>query len=409
MAQTPFTLFNIPFGVFSTEEDPRPRCATRVGEKVLDLKKYAADGGAKDIEGFIPGTFAQPSLNAFAQLSSATRSAVRQRIREDVQGNHVKESCFVEASRTKMHLPMHIGDYSDFYCSLEHCQNCSAHLSMPQIPKNWFYAPSVYNSRVSSILPSPSTFKRPSGVYYKTGTEEAVYGPSQMVDFELEMGYFVSKPVPHGETMNVGDAKQHIFGFVLLNDWSSRDLQMFEMKPLGPFHGKGSATTISPWIVTMDALEEFSVPVKTIQNPPCFPHLAYGDKAKAALNIKLFAYLERAGKRFKISQSNLRYLYWTPYQQLAHHASAGCGLNAGDLMGTGTISGDAVDADGKKLELGCLYEATEGGTKSVRLQAEDGSGQAELRYLLDGDEVVFEAWCGDMKLGFGECRGMLVG
>ncbi|TKA77179.1 hypothetical protein B0A49_04276 [Cryomyces minteri] len=283
-------------------------------------------------------------------------------------------------------------------------------MSTNNIPKNWFYAPSVYNGRVSSVIPSPTPIRRPKGVFFSSGIDsEPTYGPSRMLDFELEMGYFVSQPVAYGGELRIEDAKEHIFGFVLLNDWSARDLQLFEMRPLGPFHGKGFGTSISPWIVTLDALEQFSCAPKTKQDPPPFEHLTWKDPGTGALDVKLRVTLKRDGKSHQLATSNLRYLYWTPYQQITHHASAGCGLGTGDLMGTGTISGDAEDGHGNKLELGCLYEATKAGTQSVALA--DGT---ELKYLHDGDEVVLEAWCGDsgdgegMVLGFGACSGVVL-
>ena len=221
------------------------------------------------------------------------------------------------------------------------------------------------------------------------------------------MGYFVSKPIAHGETMPIEDAREHIFGFVLLNDWSSRDLQMFEMKPLGPFHSKGFATSISSWVITMEALETFATAPKTVQDPPPFEHLAWKGDSDGTLDIKLSVTLLRKGKRHELATSNLRYLYWTPYQQLAHHASAGCGMRTGDLIGTGTVSGDGKGERGEKTELGCLFEVTEAGTKSMEM------GDREvLRFLEDGDEVVLEGWCGErkggMKIGFGECRGRIM-
>lgn len=227
-----------------------------------------------------------------------------------------------------------------------------------------------------------------------------------MMDFELEMGYIVSKPVPYGETMKVEAAPEHIFGFVLLNDWSSRDIQVFEMPPLGPFNSKSFGTTISPWVVTMDALQAFQCAPKHRTTP--FEHLRYPDFDRGTFDVRLAAHLERDGRRHQICTSNLRYLYWTPFQQLTQQASANCGLRTGDLMGTGTISGDGQDAAGKKIELACLYEATQHASKPLAL--EDG---VELAYLADGDVIVLTAWCedgtGKKVLGFGECRGRLVG
>ncbi|KAM0436305.1 hypothetical protein ACHAQK_007879 [Fusarium lateritium] len=261
------------------------------------------------------------------------------------------------------------------------------------IPENWFYAPSVYNSRVSSVIPSGQPVRRPYGVYYgKDG--KPTYGPSRELDYELEMGLFVSKPIPYGSTMDIGAVEDHIFGFVLLNDWSSRDLQVFEMKPLGPFHGK-------------DALQAFQCPPKREQDPPPFDHLRWAGN-NGTFDVKLEVELKRDGESTSLGTSNLRYLYWTPFQQLAHHASAMCGMQTGDLIGTGTISGDATNDKGVKLELGCLYEATKAGTK----EAEFANG-FRIRYLQDGDEIVLRGNCGDGEgdgpfLGFGECSAVLL-
>ncbi|KAE8335101.1 hypothetical protein BDV24DRAFT_171551 [Aspergillus arachidicola] len=220
-----------------------------------------------------------------------------------------------------------------------------APLTGGEVARNFFYAPSVYNGRASSVIPSPTPVRRPKGIRWDHDSGQPVFGPAVQMDFELEMGYFVSKPIPIGETIKAIDAPEHIFGFVLLNDWSSRDIQAFEMTPLGPFHSKGN------------------------------------------------------GERYNTTESNLRYLYWTPYQQLAHHASAGCGIETGDLMGTGTISGQ------HEGELGCLFEATKGGSRP--LEFPNGT---TVRYLEDGDEIVLDAWCdnGTGRIGFGECRGKLL-
>lgn len=228
---------------------------------------------------------------------------------------------------------------------------------------------------------------------------------SQAVDFELEMGYFISKPVPYGETLDVDNAPEHIFGFVLLNDWSARDIQIFELPPLGPFNSKSSGTTISPWIVTLDALSPFACTPKHKTYP--FAHLRYKEFDKVTFNVKLAAHLERQGRSYPLCTSNLRYLYWTPYQQITHHASAMCGLNTGDLMGTGTVSGDGTDENGNKTELACLFEATQNATEVIEF--EDGQ---QLSYLRDGDTIILSAWCEDSSgrrvLGFGECRGSIL-
>jgi fumarylacetoacetase len=276
---SPFTIRNIPFGVLSTKANPTPRCATAIGGYAIDLGVYSQMGHLSKLSlhtpifeifnqvGSIPSTDPKiecvmltppkPTLNAFAALSHSVRLDVRNTIIQDIEASQIEEECLIPLDLVTMHLPMHIGGYSDFYCSLEHCQNvsdiffsdgtqsnlgllqCSPMAVGSSIPKNWFYSPSVYNSRVSSIIPSPHPVRRPWGVHIGD-SDSPTYGPSQEVDYELEMGYFVSKPVDFGSELDIAEADNHIFGFVLLNDWSSRDIHVFEMKPLGPFHGKGS-------------------------------------------------------------------------------------------------------------------------------------------------------------------------
>ncbi|ETI27211.1 fumarylacetoacetase [Cladophialophora carrionii CBS 160.54] len=401
-----FTIDNIPFGVFSTREDPTPRCATAIGDVALDLRALAGAGFFADAS--VTDTLSQTSLNAFAALEAKTRTAAREQIISAVKDGKVPETCLHMLADVTMHLPVVIPEYTDFFCSLEHCKNC-APMMKDGIPQNFFHAPSAYNGRASSVLPSPSLIRRPRGVFWKTeheGTRVPTYGAEEHLDFELEVGYIVSKPVPYGETIKVDDAPDHIFGLVLLNDWSSRDLQVFEMPPLGPFNSKSFGTTISPWVVTLDALKAFQTAPKHETDP--LEHLRYKDFARGTFDVKLAVHLERGGKRHGLATSNLKYLYWTPYQQITHHASANCGLRTGDLMGTGTVSGDGVDAQGNKCELGCLFEATLHGSRPVALE-----GGGELRYLEEGDSVVLSAWCEDASgrkvLGFGECRGMIVG
>lgn len=306
---------------------------------------------------------------------------------------------------------MSMPGFSDFYTSLDHCRNCSGELTTANIPSNWFITPSVYNSRVSSVLPTPSSIPRPKNVSFSAGMDSSpIYGPSKKLDFELEMGYFVSQPIPYGATMPIEDAKQHIFGFVLLNDWSARDHQLFEMRPLGPFHSKGFGTSISNWIVPMEALEPYSTSPKLTQDPAPFPHLTWPGKGDGALDVKLRVKLVRSGKESVLGTSNLKYMYWTPYQQLTHHAASGCGMMTGDLIGTGTISGSGKNEKGDMCELGCLYEAERTKTP-VMPKREGANGDYEEGYLEDGDEIVLDGWCEDAKgnvvVGFGECRGRI--
>ncbi|KAF2716445.1 fumarylacetoacetate hydrolase [Polychaeton citri CBS 116435] len=410
----PFTIHNLPYGVITSKEDPAPRCAVAIGDHVIDLAQYANGGGLESLDKTYETTLAQVfssnGLNDFAALPWEARRHVRAQLQSDLQEGKVPSACLLPLSEVKSHLPMRIGGYSDFYTSLEHCQNCSGEMSQAAIAKNWWYAPSVYNSRVSSIVPTPTDLHRPKNVYFSAGIDsEPAYGPCRMMDFELEMGYFVSKPVPFGEAMPIAEAKAHIFGFVMLNDWSARDHQLFEMRPLGPFHSKGFGTTISNWVVPLEALEPFSCPPQTKQDPAPFPHLTYPDTSEGALDIRLRIKLVRDGQESTLGTSNLKYLYWTPYQQLTHHAASGCGMETGDLIGTGTISGSGVDDKGQKTELGCLYEAIR--TKTQVLP-QSTSSEYQQGFLEDGDEIILEGWCedgnGKQIFGFGECRSRIV-
>ncbi|KAI7579371.1 hypothetical protein KC316_g9474 [Hortaea werneckii] len=404
--QQPYTLANLPYGVISTPSNPKPRCAVAIGSHAIDLAAYAKPGRFFDLESghnfMLAQIFSEPALNSFAALPWPTRRAVRQQLQDELRAGKVPAECLVSLSEVKNHVPMKMGGFSDFYTSLEHCQNCSGEMTSAAIAKNWWYAPSVYNSRVSSVLPSPHDIPRPKNVYFSNGVDsEPTYGPTQKMDFELEMGYFVSKPVPFGESMPIADAKEHVFGFVMLNDWSARDHQLFEMRPLGPFHSKGFGTSISNWVVPMEALEEFSCPPNTKQDPAPFPHLTWPGQGDGALDIKLRIRLNRNGQEKGLGTSNLKYLYWTPYQQLTHHAASGCGMETGDLIGTGTISGLGRNEKGEKCELGCLYEGER--TKTQVMPQSTGSKYQE-GYIEDGDEIILEGWCenkqGEVVLGF---------
>lgn len=401
---SPFTLENIPFGVISTSGSPETHCATAIGDFALDLRALSKQGAFKDKT--VADTFTQPDLSSFAALPSGTRTATRQQIIDAVKAGAVDEKCFVPLKDVTMHLPMECKGYTDFFCSWEHCSNC-APMSAGKIPDNFFNAPSAYNGRASSVRPSPHVVHRPKGVYWDPfGSKSAIYAASKALDYELEMGFIVSKPLPYGEALDVNSAAEHIFGFVLLNDWSVRDIQVFEMPPLGPFNSKAFGTTISPWVITLDALKPFSCPPKHPQTLSPLEHLRYGEGQRGTFDIKLEAHLVRNGTKYKLCSSNLSYLLWTPYQQLTQQASSMCGLRTGDLIGTGTVSGDAVE-NGKKVELACLFEATLNGT--VPYKFEDGQ---ELTYLQDEDGIVLSARCVDSNgktvLGFGDCAGQIV-
>ncbi|KAM3415552.1 Fumarylacetoacetase [Cercospora zeina] len=413
--EAPFTIHNLPYGVFSTAEEPQPRTAVAIGQHAIDLTKYAKSGTLKRIQeenGIdLVQIFSQPTLNMFAELPWDVRKEVRGQLQNDLQAQKVPTEVLVRLGDAVLHLPMQTRGFSDFYTSLDHCKNCSGELTSKNIYKNWFHAPSVYNSRVSSVVPTPAEIHRPNNVGWSNGTDsDPVYGPSKKLDFELEMGFYVSKPVPFGETLAIDNVKEHIFGFILLNDWSARDHQLFEMRPLGPFHSKGFGTSVSNWIVPLEALIPFGTTPHLVQDPPPFPHLTWPGQNDGALDVKLRVKLVRDGEERVLSTSNLKYLYWTPYQQLVHHAASGCGMQTGDLIGTGTISGSGRNEQGVMTELGCLYEAER--TKTNTMPPKVTSSAYKEGYLEDGDEIILEGWCengeGNVTLGFGECRGKIL-
>ncbi|KAE8165438.1 hypothetical protein BDV40DRAFT_286183 [Aspergillus tamarii] len=288
-------------------------------------------------------SFSKPALNVFATTPKSTQAEVRACLVRFLEGASEadKDKYFIRLSLVTNHLPMATANFSDFYCSLEHAQNCSEIMGL-EVNPNWYYIPSVYNGRTSSLRVSGQPIRRPWGVISGPGrSSPATWSRSKRLDFELEMGVFLAKPLPAGQILDIRHAKEHIFGFVILNDWSARDIQGFEMAPLGPFHSKGFGTTISPWIVTIDALSPVECPVSIPQSPPPLPHLAWkGDSSNATWDIELSARILRKGKTYHITSTNLKDLYWTPYQQLTHLVSAGEGLSTGDIFGTGTISND---------------------------------------------------------------------
>lgn len=275
-------------------------------------------------------------------------------------------------------------------------------------PENFFQVPTAYNGRASSIQPSPHTFHRAKGVHWEAvegGAQQATFGPSKCIDYELEMGALIGTPIPYGETVDSNNAAHHIFGFVILNDWSAREIQQFEMPPLGPMNSKAYATTISPWVITLDALVPHACRPQhtaTLESP--FEHMKIAHPEYSTFDIGLEVSLQRKGKQYTICTSNLKYLLWTPFQQLAHQATSACGFRTGDLLGTGTISNNETNAEGVKVGLGCLLEATKGGRSPYKF--EDGS---QLGYLEDGDSIVINARAGGAQgIGFGECIGTVL-
>ncbi|PYH92849.1 2-hydroxyhepta-2,4-diene-1,7-dioate isomerase [Aspergillus ellipticus CBS 707.79] len=409
VAETPFTIDNLPYGVISTAENPTPRCATALEDDAIDLSALERDGYFKSIPGFKGRVFSMPTLNTFASLSKETHTHTRAALTDLLSDDEIRKSYAIPLSQVQNHLPMETKNFSDFYCSFEHTRNYSE-LCALDIPRSWFFIPSVYNGRQSSLRISGTPVRRPWGVMANPQSQSIeappVFKPCARFDFELEMGVYLSRPLPPGEILDINEANDHIFGFVILNDWSARDIQSFEMTPLGPFHGKGSGTSISPWIVTIEALEGSLCEAKP-QNPAPLRHLAWkGEPSEATFDIELNARVIRNGKSYTVTETNLKELYWTPFQQLTHLCSAGEGLSPGDIFGTGTVTSDRIDDQGEEIGVACLLER--GLERNILSEAKkDG-----LVYLEDGDEVIMEGWCVNQltggKFGFGECRGIIL-
>jgi fumarylacetoacetase len=399
-----FSLQNLPYGVFSTRSDPRARVGVAIGDHVLDLAALEEEAMLT----VAPGTrvFDRASLNAFIGLGRPAWTAARSRLTELLQAEHaelretvLRGRMLIPMREALLRLPIEIGGYTDFYSSKEHATNVGAMFRDPKnaLLPNWSYLPIAYNGRASSVVVSGTPIRRPHGQVKPPDADRPVFGPTRKLDFELETAFVVGEGNALGEPIPVGEAERHTFGLVLLNDWSARDIQQWEYVPLGPFNSKSFATSISPWVVTMDALEPFRV-AGPVQDPPPLHYLALA--GAHAFDIQLELSLKpRDGEATTICRTNFRHLYWSMAQQLAHHTVSGCNTRVGDLMASGTISGAAHDSFGSLLEL------ARNGQQPITL--EDGVRRA---FLEDGDEVVITGWCqGEgYRVGFGEVRGTIV-
>ncbi len=400
-----FPIQNIPFGVFLTRDDIIT-IGTRIGDTAIDL-------GALHQLGYFDGIpltddiFLQDTLNDFIADGRKTWRLVRNRIAKIFDSNNDilknnkknKETVLFRLDEIEMQLPVQIGDYTDFYSSKEHATNVGTMFRDPEnaLMPNWLHIPVGYHGRSSSIIPSEIPVHRPQGQTLPAGATEPVFGPSKLVDFELEMAFITTDANDLGEPILIDEAEEYIFGLVLFNDWSARDIQKWEYVPLGPFLSKSFASSMSPWIVTLDALEPFRVespkPIK-----PQLPYLQY--KGKKSFDISLEAAIQPKGaKETVVSNSNFKYMYWNMAQQLAHHTVNGCPVNSGDLMGSGTISGSTPDSYGSMLEL------TWRGEKPIKMK--DGS---ERKFINDNDTVIIRGYCekDGTRIGFGEVKTKLL-
>jgi fumarylacetoacetase len=400
-----FPIQNLPYGVFTTPANYSPRVGVAIGDQVLDLSVLEQ----AELLVVAPGErlFNRETLNPFIERGPDAWTRVRNAISELLQEKHprlrddarLRARAFTPQSAARMLMPVAIPGYTDFYSSKEHATNVGSMFRDPQhaLLPNWLYVPIAYNGRASSIVVSGTPVLRPNGQTRPTAAKQPVFGACKKLDFELEMGCIVGVGNAIGEPVPIDAAARRLFGMVLLNDWSARDLQQWEYIPLGPFNSKTFATSISPWVVTMEALQPFRVE-GPVQDPAPLPYLA--TSGPQAYDILLEASLAAPGKKATtISRTNFSRMYWSVAQQVAHHTVSGCNLRAGDMIGSGTISGDTTDSYGSLLEL------TWNGTRPLRLA--DGT---ERTFLEDDDEVILTGWAQgkDYRIGFGEVRGRIV-
>ncbi|AGW94275.1 MULTISPECIES: fumarylacetoacetase [Cupriavidus] len=402
--QTHFPLQNLPYGVFSTKGQS-PRIGVAIGDQVLDL-------AALDEAGLLPaaakGTFAAASLNRFIALGKPVWSETRKRLTALLSGEDaalrdnaaLRDKALVPMSAAALHLPVEIPGYTDFYSSKEHATNVGRMFRDPDnaLLPNWLEIPIGYNGRASSVVVSGTALHRPNGQIKLPNEARPVFSACRKLDFELEMGFIVGKESALGESISTADAPAHMFGMVLLNDWSARDIQQWEYVPLGPFNSKGFGTSISPWVVTMEALDPFRRD-NPEQTPQPLPYLQQQGRNAYDIALEVALQPQGAAAPSTICRTNFKAMYWTMAQQLAHHTVSGCNVRVGDLMGSGTISGTTPDSYGSMLEL------TRNGAEPVTLA--DGSRRG---FLEDGDEVIMTGFCqGEgYRVGFGSVSGKIL-
>ncbi|PHR72931.1 MAG: fumarylacetoacetase [Lutibacter sp.] len=401
-----FPIQNIPFGVFLTKDDIIT-IGTRIGDYAIDLGALHQMGYFKEIP-LTDDIFLQDTLNDFIADGRKTWRLVRNRIAElfDENNSELKNNedhkghIIFTMDEIEMQLPVDIGDYTDFYSSKEHATNVGIMFRGKEnaLMPNWLHVPVGYHGRSSSIVVSGTPIHRPYGQTLPLGETQPIFGASQRIDMELETAFITTAANHLGETIPVDEADEYIFGMVVFNDWSARDIQKWEYVPLGPFLCKSFASTISPWIVTMDALEPFRCQSPKQEVTP-LPYLQQ-KRSDNSYDIKLQAILETEnGDKNLLSTSNFKYMYWTMAQQLAHHTSNGCNVRAGDMMGSGTLSGKTEDSYGSMLEL------TWAGKNPITLK--DGTTRV---FFNDGDNVILRGYCenNEVRIGFGECEGKIL-
>ncbi|WP_026565304.1 fumarylacetoacetase [Bacillus sp. UNC41MFS5] len=406
-SESHFPIQNLPYGIFRVKSES-PRVGTAIGEYVLDLSLI-------EQAGFLDGTgvegkniFSSPSLNSFMALGRSVWSAVRSKLQYLLDENtpvlrddkNLRDQAFHRIENVTMLLPAEIGDYTDFYASKEHATNVGTMFRSKDnaLMPNWTHLPVGYHGRASSIVPSGTSVRRPLGQRKPKDSEYPAFGPCTQLDFELEIGWFIGPGNTLGEPIPVHQAEDHVFGLVLVNDWSARDIQAWEYQPLGPFLAKNFATSISPWVVPLEALEPFRT-AGPKQDPEPFPYLQQGKNGSFNINLEVYLTPENTEKDTRITKTNFNYMYWSIAQQVAHHTITGCNIRPGDMQASGTISGP------NREERGSLLELSWRGSQPVQL-----NGGGERSWIEDGDTLTISGWCqGDgYRIGFGEVTGQLL-
>lgn len=399
--QSDFTIYNIPFGIYSTAKT-KPRVCIAIGDQILDLVKANNLGIFKELK-IKKSIFKNATLNDFIALGKKKTNKVREIIQKELCDEHSmlrnNKKLFLLQSDVQLHLPIAIGDYTDFYSSIEHATNVGMMFRDPEnaLLPNWKHLPIGYHGRTSSIVVSGENLHRPKGQVMPPNSDSPVFKESALVDFELEMGFIIGKNTTLGEKINTAEAENYIFGKVLFNDWSARDIQKWEYVPLGPFLAKNFGSSMSPWVVTLEALEPFRVQGPE-QEPKVLPYLEYDGLKNYDIHLEV-AIQPKNEVETIVSHSNFKYMYWNMSQQLAHHTSNGCNLKIGDLMASGTISGKEPNSYGSMLELSW------GGKNPLTLK----NGE-KRKFIEDFDTVIMRGYCekDSIRVGFGEVKSQLL-
>ena len=396
-----FTIYNLPFGIYSTS-DEGPRAGIAIGDKVLDLAFVANLGIFAGLD-FNHSVFGKKYLNDFIALGKSITNEVRLRVQRELcdENSILKEvnGLFLNKDDVSMHMPVKVGDYTDFYSSLEHATNVGKMFRDPEnaLLPNWRYMPVAYHGRASSIIVSGVDINRPKG-QIKEEDKPPELAPTQKLDFELEVAFITGKKTELGESVSTSNAEEYIFGLVLFNDWSARDIQKWEYRPLGPFLGKNFASSVSPWIIPLEALEPFRVSGPD-QEPKPLEYLQYSGSKSFDIHLEAKIQPEKSKNPVTVTKTNFKNLYWNMAQQLAHHTVSGCNINVGDMMASGTISGSGPDTYGSMLELSW------GGSKEIDL----GGGEKRT-FLKDNDTVIMSGFAEKkgVRVGFGEVKSKVL-